>query len=200
MTARPNAVLDAGDDDAERHGVQKVADVAHGIALPPSRLEDYHLAGADGLVLATHGPGRIALRKRVVAVFVTVLVVAGIAAPAAARTHVAASGDFVVAVDFTTVAVNDASHDRCVLTVNGTLTFAGTLVGGATGTTTALIFAPCRDVAVTPPGTYLDLFQFKGTFTSTVADIGPTPELQRSHLRRHYRVGGIIGAGDHAAR
>jgi hypothetical protein len=133
------------------------------------------------------------MKRHLLAVLSIVLVVvAGLNAPASARTHVAASGDFVAVVDFSSLELRDAAHDNCVLTVNGTLEFSGTLVGRATGTTTALIFAPCADVAITPPGTYPDLFQFKGTFRGTVAGRPAiTAELTYGGITR---VGGAITA------
>ena len=41
--------------------------------------------------------------------------------------------------------------------------------GKYNGTTSALEFAPCSDVAVNPPGTFPDEFQFDGVFDGTVA-------------------------------
>jgi hypothetical protein len=132
------------------------------------------------------------MKRRLLAVLAIVLVVAGVNASALARTRLAASGDFVAVVDFTSVELRDAPHDSCVLTVNGALQFAGTLVGEATGTTTALIFAPCADVAITPPGTYFDLFQFKGTLRGTIANRPAiTAELTYGGITR---VGGAITA------
>jgi hypothetical protein len=55
-----------------------------------------------------------------------------------------------------------------LLTVNGTLTFAGTLQGTAGGSTTALENAPCTDVAANAPGTFADVFRFIGTFSGTI--------------------------------
>ena len=42
-------------------------------------------------------------------------------------------------------------------------------MGTATGSTTALIFASCAQVATTPPGTFADVFRFVGEYVGTVA-------------------------------
>lgn len=57
----------------------------------------------------------------------------------------------------------------CELEVDGSLTFAGTIEGVATGTTTALVFAPCDEVLSAPLGTFADVFRSEGRFTGTVA-------------------------------
>jgi hypothetical protein len=80
----------------------------------------------------------------------------------------------------------------CELTVPGQLTFSGTLEGTAAGTTTALILAPCEEVAVTPPGTYFDVFRFEGEFNGTVADKQVTDaDITYAGITR---PGGTIGA------
>jgi len=72
--------------------------------------------------------------------------VAGPASSAATgvRAHRAA-GDFTAAVDFPSLVVREVRGNKCEFRVNGTLTFTGTLEGAATGTTTAVIFAPCSE-------------------------------------------------------
>jgi hypothetical protein len=80
---------------------------------------------------------------------------------------VPASGDFGAALDFTSIRLQPVGT-RCLLTVNGTLTFSGTLKGTATGTTAALEDATCPDVAANPPGTFADLFRFSGIFSGTI--------------------------------
>ncbi len=52
--------------------------------------------------------------------------------------------------------------------MSGVLTFTGSLTGEASGTTNALVAAPCSDVAANPPGTFFDAFQFRGQYTGTV--------------------------------
>jgi hypothetical protein len=79
----------------------------------------------------------------------------------------------------------------CELTVNGTLVFSGTLTGDAVGTTTALVFAPCSQVATQPPGAYADIFRFVGTFTGAVAGDPVTTTLTYAGVTH---VGGAIDA------
>ena len=79
-----------------------------------------------------------------------------------------ASGEFVASVDFSTLTLTPQGRN-CVLSVRGQLVFTGTIVGTTTGQTTALVLAPCADVATTPPGTFRDVFKSPFTFTGTVA-------------------------------
>jgi hypothetical protein len=81
-----------------------------------------------------------------------------------------ASGSFDAIVDFSTLTLTPASEGRdCLLTVKGQLVFDGTLEGPAVGQTTALVFAPCADVATNPPGTFPDVFKSELVFDGTVA-------------------------------
>jgi hypothetical protein len=144
------------------------------------------------------------LRRTALTIAVTLGTLAGItlisqpatAAPAAPHS---ASGDFVAAVDFASLTARDVRGNKCEFTVNGTLTFSGTLAGPATGTTTAVIFAPCSQATTTPPGTFFDVFHFEGTFTGTVKGEPATGPLTYSGITR---VGGaidatvILGGGD----
>ncbi|MFN2563900.1 MAG: hypothetical protein ABR499_02655 [Gemmatimonadaceae bacterium] len=57
---------------------------------------------------------------------------------------------------------------NCLLQVNGRLVFTGTIEGTATGTTRALVFAPCSEVATSPPGTFPDVFKSELRFEGTV--------------------------------
>ena len=75
-----------------------------------------------------------------------------------------AEGSFTAAVDFETLSAQPLG-DRCLLRVQGTLSFSGTLQGDATGTTTALVLGTCQDVASTPPGTFADVFRSTLVFT-----------------------------------
>ena len=77
------------------------------------------------------------------------------------------SGHFDALVDFSTLTLTPRGNN-CLLVVGGRLVFTGTISGVATGTTTALVFAPCQDVATTPPGTYRDVFRSELTFEGTV--------------------------------
>jgi hypothetical protein len=79
-----------------------------------------------------------------------------------------ATGEFAARVDFSTLVPVDLPGRRCQLTVRGVLVFSGTLVGEARGQTTAMVLAPCAEVASVPPGTHRDVFRFEGTFSGTV--------------------------------
>jgi hypothetical protein len=99
---------------------------------------------------------------------ISILLTLALALPARAAVSPPISGTFVAAVDFSTVRLEDMPHNTCLLTISGVLTFSGSLVGSAPGTTNALEQAPCTDVAANPPGTYFDVFQFRGRFAGTV--------------------------------
>jgi hypothetical protein len=131
------------------------------------------------------------IRRLLVASTTALLIAIGAAAPASARSAVRAEGDFTVAIDFPTLVLRDVSGGRCQLTVDGTLTFTGTLAGDATGTTTALVFATCAEVATTPPGTFFDLFRFSGDFIGTVGGTAVTGSLSYAGFTR---PGGAIDA------
>lgn len=102
-----------------------------------------------------------------------------------------AEGDFVAAVDFSSLQAIDVRGNKCEFTVNGTLTFSGTLDGAAVGTTTALIFAPCAQALAAPPGTYRDVFRFEGDFTGLVLGEATNGPLSYAGITR---VGGDIDA------
>jgi hypothetical protein len=109
------------------------------------------------------------------------------------RSHgstLAASGEFTAALDPTTVRLQPVGS-LCLLTINGTLAFTGTIQGTASGTTAALETAPCAEVAANPPGTFADVFRFAGTFTGTVG--GQPAEAEISYAG-HTAVGGSIDA------
>ena len=121
--------------------------------------------------LTTSGPesderglGMRFLRAAVISIILTIALVL----PAHATGSPKISGTFVAAVDFSTVRLKDMPHNTCLLTISGVLRFSGSLVGDAPGTTQALEQAPCTDVATHPPGTYFDVFQFRGRFTGKV--------------------------------
>ena len=105
------------------------------------------------------------------AAVMSVLLVIGLAAPAQAAPSQRVAGTFTANVDFSTVQLKDARGGNCLLTVNGTLSFSGSLKGHSVGTTTALEAAPCSAVAApnTPPGTYSDVFKFRGNFVGKVS-------------------------------
>jgi hypothetical protein len=114
---------------------------------------------------------------------VSVAAAAGAAQPAA--------GDFTASVDFPSLQTRDVRGNKCEFTVDGTLTFTGTLAGAAEGTTTAIIFAPCSAATTTPPGTYFDVFRFEGTFRGSVNGAPVTGVLSYAGITR---VGGAIDA------
>ena len=70
-------------------------------------------------------------------------------------------------VDFSTLTLTPRGRN-CLLVVKGQLVFSGTIEGAATGETSALVFAPCEEVATTPPGTYRDVFRSELVFEGTV--------------------------------
>jgi hypothetical protein len=86
--------------------------------------------------------------------------------PSLAR-QIQTSGDFDAIVDFSTLTLTPRGSN-CLLQVNGQLVFTGTIEGAATGQTTALVFAPCSDVATSPPGTFTDVFRSELAFEGTV--------------------------------
>ena len=86
---------------------------------------------------------------------------------ASASRKVETSGHFDAIVDFSTLSLTPRGRN-CLLEVQGRLVFTGTIVGTATGTTSALVSAPCADVAVTPPGTFTDVFKSETTFEGTI--------------------------------
>ena len=87
-------------------------------------------------------------------------------AESAAR-RVQTAGSFDAIVDFSTLTLTPRGRN-CLLTVKGRLVFSGTIEGVATGQTSALVFAPCSDVATTPPGTFPDVFKSELTFEGTI--------------------------------
>ncbi|MFK5634008.1 hypothetical protein [Ornithinimicrobium sp. LYQ103] len=103
----------------------------------------------------------------------------------------AAQGDFVAVVDFTSLQVQDVRGNKCEFTVNGTLTFSGTVDGDAVGTTTAVIFAPCDEALSSPPGTFFDVFRFEGDFTGEVLGDPTSGPVSYAGVTR---VGGSIDA------
>jgi hypothetical protein len=77
------------------------------------------------------------------------------------------SGDFAAVVNFATLTLTPRGRN-CLLQVDGRLNFTGTIVGAAIGQTTALVFAPCNQVAANPPGTFRDVFKSELKFEGTV--------------------------------
>lgn len=77
------------------------------------------------------------------------------------------SGTYDAVVDFATLSLTPRGRN-CRLVVDGMLVFSGAVDGTAIGTTTALVFAPCSEVATTPPGTFRDVFTSELHFVGTV--------------------------------
>ena len=86
---------------------------------------------------------------------------------ASAARKVQTAGQFDAMVDFSTLTLTPRGRN-CLLQVDGQLNFTGTIVGEAVGQTTALVFAPCSDVAASPPGTFRDVFKSELVFEGTV--------------------------------
>lgn len=87
---------------------------------------------------------------------------------ASSARRIEASGEFDAVVDFTSISLTPRGRN-CLLQVKGELVFSGTIQGSAVGQTSALVFAPCADVATTPPGTFRDVFKSELTFKGTIA-------------------------------
>ena len=81
--------------------------------------------------------------------------------------RVETSGHYDAVVDFSTLTLTPRGQN-CRLVVRGQLNFTGTIQGTATGETSALVFGPCSEVAVTPPGTFEDVFKSEAVFVGTV--------------------------------
>jgi hypothetical protein len=109
-------------------------------------------------------------------------------APATAAQPTQTSGTFDANVDFSTVTLTPKG-ENCLLTVQGQLVFHGTIEGTAKGTTSALEFGPCSVVAVNPPGTFPDVFQFDGNFVGIIAG---QPVQSNVRYSGRVAVGGAI--------
>jgi hypothetical protein len=112
------------------------------------------------------------------------------AAQLASARHVDAAGAFTAAVNFPSLVTRDVGERKCEFRVQGTLTFKGTLDGVATGTTTALIDAPCPE-ALANPGTFRDVFRFEGDFVGEVDGVPASGDLSYAGVTR---PGGSIDA------
>lgn len=115
----------------------------------------------------------------------------GAGAAALERTTVIARGDFTTDLDYSTRTEREIDGAKCELTLDGALSFTGTLSGEAVGTTTALVLAPCTEATSAPPGTFFDSFRFEGTFDGRVAGTEVTGDLD--YIGRT-RPGGAINA------
>ena len=111
---------------------------------------------------------------------------------ASAASRIETSGSFVALVDFSTLTLTPRGSN-CRLEVDGRLVFTGTIEGTAIGHTSALVFAPCSEVATTPPGTYPDVFrselEFEGTIGGVPAEAGM---LYEGRVEPGGRIGGRL--------
>lgn len=121
-------------------------------------------------------------------------------APDAALRHQAAvagptevSGTYEAVVDFSTLVLTPTGRN-CRLVVDGMLVFSGAVKGTATGTTTALVFARCSEVATTPPVTFRDVFTSELHFPGTV---NGEPAEADGLYQGITQVGGAIEGGVH---
>lgn len=130
----------------------------------------------------------------VFSVLITLTFLGGTSAAAAMPQKSDAAGTFTALVDFPSLVTRDVGTSKCEFRVDGALTFDGTLEGVASGTTTALIDAPCPEALSNPPGTFRDVFRFEGTFTGTVDGVPATGELRYAGVTR---PGGAIDANIH---
>lgn len=120
----------------------------------------------------------------------TVLWILGAAPPLSAADRIAARGEFTAEADFSTLSLTPVG-DNCLLVVEGVIKFTGTLDGIAPARTRALVLGACGDVAVTPPGTFKDVFSSKLEFAGTV---NGTPTIADITYRGVTEVGGDIKA------
>jgi len=132
------------------------------------------------------------MRKMLFALLAVLLAPIALVSPVSAASRVDASGSFTAQIDPASITLAPTSGGNCVLSVDGVLTFSGTLIGTATGSTTALIFASCAQVATTPPGTFADVFRFVGDYVGTVAGQPASGSLTYAGATR---AGGNITAG-----
>jgi hypothetical protein len=107
-----------------------------------------------------------------------------------AARQVQTSGHFDAMVDFATVTLTPRGRN-CLLQVDGTLVFTGTIEGTATAHTSALESAPCADVATNPPGTFSDVFKSEALFVGTVDG---TPARANLLYQGRVQQGGHIDA------
>lgn len=112
-------------------------------------------------------------------------------AQVASARPVDAAGAFTALADFSSLTTRDVGTRTCEFQVHGTLDFSGTVQGAVSGTTTALIHAPCAEALSNPPGTFRDVFRFEGAFSGTVEGVPVTGDLSYAGVTR---PGGSIEA------
>ena len=104
--------------------------------------------------------------------------------------RVQATGHYDAVVDFSSLTLTPRGRN-CLLEVDGTLFLTGTIEGRAVAHTSALVFAPCAQVATTPPGTYRDVFTSRAEFQGTVNGVETKANLLYAG---ETEVGGAIDA------
>jgi hypothetical protein len=115
-------------------------------------------------------------RAAIVASLAVVVLLLGTPPAAAGSPRILAQGPFDAIIDPATFNLTPQGN-HCILEVDGTLVFSGTLVGEARGTTQARIFASCDEVAVNPPGTFRDVFTSELHFTGTVDGVPASADI-----------------------
>ena len=105
--------------------------------------------------------------KQLISFALVVLLGALAAVPASAGGLIRAKGDFTVALDLSSFALTPVD-ENCLLTVEGTVHFTGTLEGIATARTRALVLASCADTGSSPPGFFADVFTSAFEFAGKV--------------------------------
>lgn len=106
-----------------------------------------------------------------------------------AHSSATTQGTIAVELDGSTLTAGPVGHRACRLHVNATLRLTGTIDGTASGSTTAIIKAPCDQALATPPGTFADVFQFSGTFQGTVRGKNTTARTRYAGVTR---AGGAV--------
>ena len=134
------------------------------------------------------------MRRKLALLNVIALVVAagigGALTTASASAPTSADGSFQATIDPQTFSLTPVG-ENCLLQVDGELTFSGTIEGGATGTTQALVFASCADAAEHPPGTFRDVFMSELKFSGTINGVPATADMT---YQGHVHAGGDTDA------
>ncbi|HMQ55379.1 MAG TPA: hypothetical protein PKE64_08365 [Anaerolineae bacterium] len=121
---------------------------------------------------------------------VTSLGVCGGSVVQADNEKVLAEGTFEVSADFSTLTITPVGSS-CVLQVEGSLEFRGTLEGSGSAQTRTLVFAPCEDVMGNPPGTFADVVTAYAGFEGTVS--GSPANATVTYLGKTEEGGAIAG-------
>lgn len=129
--------------------------------------------------------------KHVISLTLVILLsAAGVSIPASAGELIRAKGNFTVEIDFSTLSLKPVD-ENCLLTVEGVISFTGTLEGIASARTRALALASCGDVSTLPPGAYEDVFTSAFEFAGKVDG---RPIVADLRYRGRTALGGDIDA------